>query len=222
MQGQVRRRWWRAAGLTLLAGILGSILAIGVHGWFNALEADPEPLHVVWRFEQGPARDLAAERGAWVHRALGPGAMVSNRAVVVLPTALPERPFAVTVQWKPVQGVGANSGSSRVMPVWAHEGQAVPRRVWAAVWQDSWNAQSVIRSRAVFQGRWSALYIDGKLTALNEYDNPYPARRVLLALQNAAVEEIELKEFALDAVPPELQDANRTARTLVPGLTNDL
>jgi len=207
-----------AAGFRLGKILLLPCLLFGmlVAGWM--LFSSGKPLSVVWRFRDGPAADLQIARGHWKHRAAGPGLMDATSTVVILPTRLPQRPFAVTVKWTPVRP----PTKTQVLAVWADGPDSLTREVWARILKDQWRAGETRVTRVVFRNNWSAVYVDGKLLLLCRYEKPYPTEHVLLMLQNVAVEEIELKELRDEELPVELKDPSRVLPQLESGTLNDI
>jgi hypothetical protein len=218
----LHRMFWakavRWAGLLIAGLLLFGAGAAAMRGRAaNPVAGNPPPTQtsadfsVLWRFDDGPPKDIQVLEGQWTFQAGKPGRMRVPRATLLLPTPLPQRPFALSVK----TSARLQESSTATTAGWVDGQRYCPRTNWAKnglLFPDD-------RCTWYFAGRWVVLYTwDPQHRALihriHDYYRPYPGQRVHLRLQNLVIEEIELHSVRPEALPPEFQHLEQLIQTM--------
>ncbi|MCK6471622.1 MAG: RNA polymerase sigma factor [Planctomycetes bacterium] len=190
-------------------------------------EVPPEevkPVYARWDFAQGLAQDLEVVYGKWNWRAAteeAPGGMEipEGYVTVVPPTEVPQRPFVLTVMltWK-AKAAGKRRWISGAG--WTDGKEKLEFKCWTSPWMGS--PAGAYEVRHYYIGRYKYEYAIGsagtRVTALHEFSQPYPLRRVFLSFTNEnldfTVQSIELKEVKEDEIPAVLRDPEALKKTM--------
>lgn len=203
---------WLLAGRTPSSQSLPSQIAPVVIP--KSPEADA--LYAKWTFEKGPAADLEVVQGEWAWNNdpkanLSHGAMTTpvdpGVAVVVLPTLLSSPRFLISVKIRS-RGIGKWGFAS----CWLQRKKSLSQHTWSRfldqiVPPNALGAQRM--ARVYYLGRYVIHMINNEAFAIDVIPENRPADRVLLALRNWHVEEIELRSLREDEVPADLRDPER-------------
>lgn len=190
----------------------------------EAPPVEEKPVYARWDFAKGPAQDLEVAYGKWSWRAAtekaAGGMEIPEGYVVVLPpTMVPQRPFLVTVK---LTWITKNSRKRRWISAagWTDGKEKLEPECWTSPWVGS--PAGAYEVRHYYVGRYHYEYAIGsagaRVTALHEFPEAYPLRRVFLSFTNEnldfTVQSIELKEVKEDEIPAELRDPEALKKTM--------
>jgi RNA polymerase sigma factor (sigma-70 family) len=166
----------------------------------------PRPFAHKWLFSDASVNNLKVLDGSWqwqAAKAQTPAAMVPPKEIPVwalLPMTIPSRPLQLSARVRLIQGtfIGAQTK-------WWDGAAAAANRVWSAPQtMDMTNAPMLLRIHIFDQ--WAVIYLGTNLWALVEYAKPYPADQLILILKNCRLEELEIKEVAMEEIPADVRN----------------
>lgn len=206
--------------MLLVLGVCGA--AAAVFYWFSGAGANPpaakpaptatpavieEPRFArKWTFEKGAHEDFKIVNGtSWTWQAgtpKMPAAMVpasDTHVLALLPTKVPARPMRITgtVRLMPGTAVG-------VKVLWSDGERVRNDRVWSTSLSMQYTNAPLKLNIHIFE-QWEVIYLGERLWGILEHTKPYPGDHLVFGIQNCRIEELEVKEVALDEIPADVR-----------------
>jgi hypothetical protein len=211
-------------GSALAAVALAMCAATGLYWWSTRAVSEPaapsqpqranetapvEPSSIMrrWTFENGAPADLEVVLGSWTWRA----GSARTRAVMVpprdtdvyieLPFDIPQRPILITAK----AVLSENAKKVHMQTFWSDGVRALSQRLSIAPLEILESNKTNVIRYYIFD-RWMIAYFGDQLGTVIEYDQPYPAKRLIVGLRNFNLEELECRSLLPDEIPAPIRN----------------